>query len=183
MKQMKQSLIRRWVGGTNRDSHLKLNFWITVTLIGYAVTQSKALGGNGDALWWLGVAITCRSTELLISPDVDQANSWGAKRGFIFYRIWWSLFGSFTPHRSRFSHSLLFGLPCRLMWALMPIFLIAFGALQFELLSSDQIQDFLFLIELNNVHMMILVGAIISDFFHLVLDDYGLLEIIFGKLE
>lgn len=179
---MKNSLVRRWVGGTNRDSHLKLNFWITAILMGYAITQSRSMGGNGDTLWWLGVAITCRVTELLMSPDVDQANTWGSRRGSIPYRLWWSIFGSFTPHRSRFSHSLLFGLPCRLMWALMPVFLMICGAYSLGLLSNGQIQSFLFLVELNNIHMMILAGAIISDFFHLVLDDYGLLEIIFGKL-
>jgi uncharacterized metal-binding protein len=176
---MKQSLIRQLVKGTNRDSHLRLNLWVTALLFGFATIQY--LDGSDDAGWWIGVAIVCRMTEVFISPDVDQANLWGAKRGNIIYRIWWSLFGALTPHRSKMSHSLLLGLPCRLTWAFVPFFFIAYGAYEIGWLDSNQIQDAFFLVKENNWYSMVLLGAFISDFFHLVLDDYGLVEIIFGK--
>jgi uncharacterized metal-binding protein len=183
-----QTRLRRWAGGTNRPGHLKLNAHLSLALVGVALVHIPV--GPVPVIWWLGVAATCRATEVFITPDVDSAESWGSSRGGRAYRGWWWIYGKNCPHRHWASHSLLIGLPIRLAWAGLPVLVIGAGGafilwkLGYYSTTEDAqnaILGFLYPVYRWNLAGMIGVGAGLSDLGHYLLDDFGLIEMFFGK--
>lgn len=144
--------LRTLYGGSSRDEHLLLNLSATAAMTGVAVACLKH--GMPCAI---SAPIGCLLMEHWASPDRDlQENR--KVRGY------WGKYGDRVKHRSRFSHSLLFGTPLRLVygfWFALPCVVV------FPLWS-----------------LAFVLGCVASDCAHYALDineDWGPLDAIKGR--
>lgn len=187
MKILRHNLL---AGDSNRAGHLKLNAIASSFLLAWATSKLPFLGGASylAAASWLTIATSCLSTEMIAPPDVDCAEKWSGNE---LYHYWWKIFGYKVPHRSIWSHSLLFGLPLRMAWALAPlVFLLSgvgFATLAYlEWQSVDAAIPIAFLSKAWSQTVAIeffrnvAIGAVISDCVHYTLDDFNPIEWVFG---
>lgn len=105
--------------------------------------------------------------ELWATPDMDHASRsiWGSpwRRLWVIY---WRPYARLVKHRSKLSHSLLFGLPTRLLYGLAPLWIYA------QATGLNAISQWT---------LYALAGCAIADTVHMIKDQYGLGEIFFGK--
>jgi len=174
-------------GNSDRSGHLKLNGMVSFLLFGCSAMKAY----DGDYLAgasWLAIATACLSTEMIAPPDVDCAEKWS---GSELYHYWWKIFGREVPHRSVWSHSLLWGLPARMVWAIVPLvfLLTGLGFLALAILESQNIDAAIPIAFLStalnqaiaiDLFRNIAIGAVISDITHYCLDDYNPVEWFFG---
>lgn len=143
--------------------------------IGNAITASLLLGGGiilGDA-YPLAAPIACLLMENYATPDRDIER----QRGNWLMHWYWLIYAGFIPkHRHPLSHSLLFGLPFRVAWSLLPL------AAAWAFYAEPQWAD------VANaaapawpIVWRALLGCIISDVCHYALDDFGVVEMMVGK--
>lgn len=111
-------------------------------------------------------AIAIPLWEFYATPDMDHASRkvWGS----VWRRLWvlyWRPYAKMIGHRSRWSHSLLFGLPLRLSYGLAPLWLwlVVEGVGPGEIVWYG------------------LAGCALADVVHLIKDGYGPVRIIFGR--
>ncbi len=142
---------------SNRTGHV-----FAATTVGSTIAIAAATMGEFE-IAWIGAGVPIY--EILCTPDHDHASR--KIRGNLVKRLWltyWTPFKFGVPHRSKWSHSLLFGTPIRLVYALSPLFLVGH------------------LLKLDVQLLPILWIALISDSVHLLKDGFrNPFSIIFGK--
>jgi len=170
--------------GSDRPGHL-----FAAVVAGSAIAVAGAITMDS---WLVQVGLLVPAWEWACTPDVDLANQRNRRRGSIFWRLicwlWWP-YGVAVGHRSKLSHSLMFGLPCRLAYVAAAIALIGYLGIvgPWEFLVGDVAQLW------NHGHIqaaiahlagrlsMVLLAATIGDTVHMVKDNYSIQEIIWGK--
>lgn len=153
---------------SNRPGHVFAAIAVGTLLTTVAISQRN----HG----LLVTAATIPIWELIATPDVD-IDTRSPRRGPWYRRLWvlwWKPYAKMVSHRSRWSHSLLLGLPARffcgpLIFLVLPVLLLP--GPQRALLISFYVAYW----------PWVLRGCLISDALHLLKDGYGLREIIFGK--
>ena len=166
---------RKWtweemLHGSNRPGHM-FAAWVVGGFVFF-------LGIYFNDLWLIRCGFTVAVWEWLCTPDVDYAarrrpNGW-------FWRIicaFWLPYSWMVPHRSRFSHSLLYGLPCRVLYIvcwpiLLWIVLVTLGG---------ENPDINWIAFDPRRYTWLLAGAALADIVHLAKDGYGLVEMLAGK--
>ena len=133
--------------------------------------------------WLIASGIAVPLYEKFCSPDMDHKSR--KIKGDLFKRLWliyWSPFKLSVPHRSRWSHSLLFGTPLRFVYFLFPF--LGVGAIlvaqDAELASTVSANPWV-LVQWSRDLKWLAVAAIASDITHLWKDNFSLIEMIFGK--
>ena len=125
----------------------------------------------------LTAAITVPTWELMATMDMDHDSR--PVSGSLLRRVWvgyWYVYQQLVGHRSRFSHSLLIGNPCRWAYVLAPWILVwvIHSGVSFEELQKLP-TDTLF---------WVWVGSLVADTVHLAKDGYlryGVKGILTGK--
>ena len=114
--------------------------------------------------------------EWFATPDMDITTRRPRRLvGWLWVTFWrpWSVCVS---HRSMFSHSLLFGTPCRLAYVLAaPAFLLMFPHSIFHWIWEGH-QGLVF-----RVLETVVMGAVIADTVHLFKDGYGFIKLFIGE--
>ncbi|MEL7313561.1 MAG: DUF2227 family putative metal-binding protein [Cyanobacteria bacterium J06559_3] len=160
--------------GSNRPGHM--------FAAGAACTVFLLLGNHFINGWLIKCGLTIFAWEWSCTPDVDCAaqRKPNPKTEFFWTLVClvWRPYSWLVPHRSRWSHSLLFGLPLRFLYITsIPLGLgtVLFTATQGEspaiALSFVSLQDFTWLF----------AGAAIADVVHLAKDGYSIVEMLEGK--
>lgn len=149
--------------GSDRPGHL------TAAIVVGAVVILAGLLLRSQWLVEVGILVPC--WEWACTPDVDIANRRSMGRGSPLWQlvciIWWP-YAKVVGHRSKLSHSLAFGLPCRLGYVgVVAIALVAMGVLPISEIS-------------NEIVTLLVVGAI-GDTTHMLKDNYTLEEIVWGQ--
>lgn len=141
-------------GGSSARHHLKLNADIAAISAGFVGAFCIWAGAASP---WLAAPLGVWAMERWASPDRDlQENR--TVRG------WWEWYGDRVKHRSRWSHSLLFGTPIRLLYGFAPVVLL----LPF---FASRVGCFV-------------LGCVVSDLAHYALDinqEWGLREAMIGR--
>lgn len=140
--------------GSSRPGHLFASGCVGLGVCVYGIATGSP--------WWAMVGAVVPLWEWACTPDVDLAENRNRSRGSFFWRLvcsFWYPYGELTPHRSRFSHSLLIGTPLRLLYTMIPIILLA--ALHEPTLEA-----------VGNHLDVLATAAIIGDTTHLLRDDY-----------
>ncbi|PZV05772.1 MAG: hypothetical protein DCF32_10680 [Leptolyngbya sp.] len=130
--------------------------------------------------------------EWAATPDVDVADQRSRSKGSILWRAiccLWFPYGKLVGHRSRLSHSLAFGLPCRVCY----VFLVAAIAAQLGIsapwsflmggagqLWADGYPMLAVAAVLSQWATLLLAGAI-ADTVHMLKDNYTPEEVVWGK--
>ena len=145
---------------SNRSGHL-----FAAGVVGAVIAAYNLPLGASVLLW-----------EWFATPDMD-INTRRPKRlaGWLWVTFWrpWT---RRVPHRSRLSHSLLFGTTCRLAYVLaVPALLLLFPHSIFNWIWEGHQGLVLRVLE------TIVMGAVISDTVHLFKDGYGLVELFIGE--
>lgn len=159
---------------SNREGHLTAAFLTGLGIFGYSL--------YADTPALLITALTTIGWEFLATPDMDHASRqiWGSiwRRLWV---LWWKPYSKLVGHRSRWSHSLLFGLPTRLIYGLMPLWLWL-GHIVHE---CWRIGDWERLIQIwqtwGELGGYALTGCLVADVVHLAKDKYGPIRMMFGK--
>jgi len=161
---LKLPTLRQWramVLGSDRPGHLTAAVVVGagVVLVGLVLRSN----------WVVQVGVLVPCWEWACTPDVDIANRRSRGRGSLLWQlvclVWWP-YAKVVGHRSRLSHSLAFGLPCRLGYV------GAIAAVSTDLLSiSVPWLDFV---------TLVWVG-VIGDATHLLKDNYSLEEVVWGQ--
>lgn len=152
-------MLSKFMGGSDRPQHLLLNRIVAViiTAADIALTQNPV---------GLITGLACLLMEWWATPDRDIEH----KRGQRFGHRWWLIYEWFIPnHRHPLSHSLLLGLPLRLLWGTWPLLLMY--------LSQDPLWEIL----QTPWMVRVLLGAIASDCCHYALDGYWPHQMLLGK--
>jgi hypothetical protein len=165
-RRAKLPTLRQWramVLGSDRPGHL---FAAAVTAIAMGVVAVLLRSP------WVGQAgLVVVLWEWACTPDVDLANQRNRRRGSVLWRLlcWlWLPYAVLVGHRSRFSHSLALGLPCRLAYVgIVPLALVATGRLSLAWAGEHLV--------------VLLTGAAIADTVHLLKDGYSLEQILWGQ--
>lgn len=172
-------MLSKLLGGSNRSQHLPANY-IAAGIITAAdlfitlnIPDSLALElwqwsltvpipSLGDPSLALVTGLSCLAVERWAWPDRDIEHK-RSNKGFHQY---WLLYEKLIPyHRHPLSHSLLWGLPLRLLWGFWPLLLLPFMGYSVSML----------------VLARAVIGAIASDCAHYTLDGFSLAEMITGK--
>jgi uncharacterized metal-binding protein len=169
--------------GSDRPGHL---FAITVT--GGALIVAGAFLGP----WLSGVGTLAILWEWACTPDVDYAENRSLKKGNPLWQLIclaWLPYGELVRHRSKLSHSLAFGLPCRFAYVVLLLWVLAWCGFTgpydwawgevWGLWEHQSGAEALALF-IDRWSMM-LIGAALGDTVHLLKDDYNLIEVIWGK--
>ena len=139
--------------------------------IGNAIAASILLAGGiilGDSQPLIA-PIACLVMENYATPDRDIEH----QRGNWAMHWYWLIYAGLIPkHRHPLSHSLLFGLPLRVAWALLPI--VAAWAIYTEPSWSK-------VAVMITPLWRVAIGCIVSDTAHYALDAFGIVEMIRGK--
>jgi uncharacterized metal-binding protein len=146
---------------SGRKEHLAANAKTALQMGRFTFGLYLALAFGSVLPWWhclpagLLAYSACGLMEHWASPDRDleENRKWSLSKAY-----WW-FYGGRVDHRSIWSHSLLLGLPVRLLWGFWPV-LLPIGLLAPTWLAP------------------VLIGAIASDYTHLRLDGYTLPEML-----
>lgn len=167
---------RRWTWeamlyGSNRPGHMFAAWLMSGTVV--------LIGAHSDNPWLVRCGLTIAAWEWLCTPDVDYAAL--RKPDSPFWWIictFWLPYSWAVPHRSRFSHSLLYGLPCRFLYVVsLPLMLWWMGSVMLAG-ESPHINWAAFD---PRRYTWLLAGAALADMIHLAKDGYSLAEMIEGK--
>lgn len=167
--------------GSDRPGHLFAAFMVGVLVItaGYYVGRPW--------LWRLGLGVWL--WEWACTPDVDDA--WRRKPDSIHWALiclLWIPYSWAVPHRNKFSHSLIFGTTCRLLYVVLALALLSLvwrEPFQFavgdawQLSRASGIPTAIAL--LWGRWSNIVAIAVVGDITHMLKDGYGPLWILFGK--
>ena len=151
---------------SGRKQHLPANIIASagVLAIDLLITASPAAMITG---------IACHVTELWAWPDRDVQH---LRRGFFLCHWYWLIYERFIPrHRHPMSHSLVPGLIIRLAWGFWPLLLLWLSLL------ADAIAAHSFPLWLITVPLRCIIGAIVSDCTHYLMDGYTPDKWLFGK--
>lgn len=159
---------------SNREGHLAAAFLTGLGIIGYSAYSSNPA--------YLVTGVTTILWEAYATPDMDHASRqiWGSvwRRLWV---LWWKPYSKLVGHRSRWSHSLLFGLPIRLFYGLIPLWLW----LGYVVHGCWQTGEWGRLVELwrawSELGGHVLVGCLVADVIHLAKDKYGPIRMVFGS--
>ena len=152
---------------SNRTGHIA-----AATALGVVVLLAAVATGH-EQLVVTSVAIPV--WELIATPDMD-VNSRSARRGPWYRRLWvlwWKPYALAVGHRSRWSHSLVFGLPMRIVFGPLLFLLLP---LAFEGPWTEPVALFY-----SQWWPWVLLGCAGADTLHMVKDGYTLGEVVFGK--
>lgn len=147
---------------SNRDGHMTAAVFIGACL--------AFAGIANDWNWLLYAGFVTVAWEWLATPDVDYAN----RRSFeslewAIVCLLWLPYSSFVPHRSIYSHSLLIGLPLRMIYVGIPLCsLLIWMDVDVIILASTWWPS-------------IVAGCIAADITHLLKDGYDPIEMLIGK--
>ena len=157
---------RQWramLMGSDRPGHL------TAAVITGAGVVLVGLLLRSQWLVQVGILVPC--WEWACTPDVDIANRRSRGRGSPLWQLvcllWWP-YAKVVGHRSRFSHSLALGLPCRLGY----VGVVAIAAVSLGLLPISAVT--------SGFVTMLWVG-VIGDTVHMLKDNYTLEEVVWGQ--
>lgn len=120
-------------------------------------------------------AVTIPLWELCCTPDVD-INTRSSRKGPWYRRLWvlwWKPYARMVSHRSKWSHSLFWGLPLRFIWG--PMFFL------WALMLLPGPQATFTAKALITWWPWVLTGCVVADTVHMLKDGYGLVQIMFGK--
>lgn len=142
---------------SNRTGHMTAAIVTGVSLIAIALHyQSPQI---------LTAAITVPTWELIATMDMDHASR--RISGSLLRRAWvgyWYVYQQLVGHRSRFSHSLLIGNPCRWAYVLTPwilVWVLHSGA------SLEALQKLP-----TDTLFWVWMGSLAADVVHLLKDGY-----------
>lgn len=149
---------------SNRKGHVAAAAATGVVVMGYSVYSGAPPIGI--------TALTIFAWELYATPDMDHSSRrvWGS----IWRKLWvlyWYPYAQCISHRSRWSHSLLFGLPLRLLYGLAP-FWFWVGYQWWYVGTIPRVLE---------LFPFVLTGCVLADIVHLVKDGYGPVKVLLGR--
>ena len=123
----------------------------------------------------VATGLTIPVYERFCTPDMDH----NSRHSNTLWLKYWAPFKWMTPHRSRWSHSLLLGTPLRFAYAAFPFaialgFWVALDPVVGAILAANPWAW-------AQLFSWIPLAAIISDTVHLLKDGFGPIELFFGK--
>lgn len=168
--------------GSDRPGHLfaACVVGLTLALIGHSIASPWLIGVGGVVVAW----------EWLATPDVDLA--WKRRPNGLLWKfvcaLWWP-YSKVVPHRSKYSHSLRYGLPLRLFYVallvLIPCELLQLPLWEWMILDARLLlhdgQWIPAIALLWQRWSMVLIGCIVADVTHLLKDGYGAGDMLLGR--
>jgi uncharacterized metal-binding protein len=179
--------LRQWqamVFGSDRPGHLFAASMVAAGFVGVGIWLAWP--------WLVGVGYTVLFWEWFATPDVDMSERRSLGKGDVVWRficLMWRPYGAITPHRSKFSHSLAIGLPCRLGYCVAVLWGLSWLGWSWPYdwawgdawaLWNDYDAAGAILLFLSR-WTQFLVGAAIADATHLMKDSYTVEQMIWGK--
>lgn len=160
--------------GSDRPGHLfaAMVTGAVVTGCGVALLPvTLAAGVPGLSAWIMQVGGLVVAWEWACTPDVDVADKRNRLKGSV---LWgaicclWYPYAKVIGHRNKLSHSLAYGLPCRLgYFCILPIAGVVGGLIPFSAIAAHSVT--------------VVVAAAIGDTVHMFKDDYSWEEMKWGK--
>ena len=160
--------------GSNRPGHM--------FAAGITGAVFLLLGAHCNNDWLVKCGCVVVAWEWACTPDVDYASRRKPDPSTEFFWtlvcLLWRPYSWLVPHRSRWSHSLLFGLPLRFVYATsLPLGL---GILLATVIQGEPPAIALSALPLQD-YSWLLAGAAIADVVHLAKDGYSIVEMLEGR--